>query len=156
MLHNVPSHLKKYPWIYHRLWKEVLWEWKGFNKNITWLSQPELKPRLINLNSSELWILLVLFLFSLKQQTAQVGGAIALSVLLTVFCNLAAVFTVPPLVAWIINFENVRLDPVKLLIKLVLTVLLPLLVCTIRIIVIWWEENKYQYTLNTILTHSRF
>ena len=95
-------------------------------------------------------------MFSLKQQTAQVGGAIALSVLLTVFCNLAAVFTVPPLVAWIINFENVRLDPVKLLIKLVLTVLLPLLVCTIRIIVIWWEENKYQYTLNTILTHSRF
>ncbi|CAH3154187.1 unnamed protein product [Pocillopora meandrina] len=60
--------------------------------------------------------------------TAQAGGAVALSVLLTVFCNLAAVFTVPPLVAWIINFENVRLDPVKLLIKLVLTVLLPLLV----------------------------
>lgn len=97
-----------------------------------------------------------MFLFSLKQQTAQAGGAVALSVLLTVFCNLAAVFTVPPLVAWIINFENVRLDPVKLLIKLVLTVLLPLLVCTIRIIVIWCEENKYQYTLNTILTHSRF
>ncbi|XP_022796369.1 probable sodium/metabolite cotransporter BASS4, chloroplastic [Stylophora pistillata] len=60
--------------------------------------------------------------------TAQAGGAVALSVLLTVFCNLAAVFTVPPLVAWIINFEDVRLDPVKLLIKLVLTVLLPLLV----------------------------
>jgi len=41
---------------------------------------------------------------------------------------LAAVFTVPPLVSWIIAFENVKLDPVKLLIKLVLTVLLPLLV----------------------------
>ena len=48
--------------------------------------------------------------------------------MLTVFCNLAAVFTVPPLVAWIIAFENVKLDPVKLLVKLVLTVLLPLLV----------------------------
>ena len=54
----------------------------------------------------------------------------ALSVMLTVFCNLAAVFTVPPLVAWIVDFENVRLDPVQLLVKLVLTVLLPLLVST--------------------------
>ena len=80
--------------------------------------------------------------FSLKQQTAQAGGAVALSVLLTVFYNLAAVFTVPPLVAWIINFENVRLDPVKLLIKLMLTVLLPLLVCVIRLIVIWCEEKS--------------
>lgn len=53
----------------------------------------------------------------------------ALSVMLTVICNLSAVFTVPPLVAWIIEFENVKLDPVQLLIKLVLTVLLPLLVC---------------------------
>ena len=83
------------------------------------------------MDSSALWILTISF-FSLKQQTAQAGGAVALSVLLTVFYNLAAVFTVPPLVAWIINFENVRLDPVKLLIKLVLTVLLPLLVCAIR------------------------
>ena len=58
------------------------------------------------------------------------------------FYNLAAVFTVPPLVAWIINFENVRLDPVKLLIKLMLTVLLPLLVCVIRLIVIWCEEKS--------------
>lgn len=48
--------------------------------------------------------------------------------MLTVICNLAAVFTVPPLVSWIIAFENVKLDPVKLLVKLVLTVLLPLLV----------------------------
>lgn len=73
---------------------------------------------------------------STNLQTAQAGGAVALSVLLTVFCNLAAVFTVPPLVAWIINFEDVRLDPVKLLIKLVLTVLLPLLVCAVRLIVV--------------------
>ena len=80
--------------------------------------------------------------FSLKQQTAQAGGAVTLSVLLTVFYNLAAVFTVPPLVAWIINFENVRLDPVKLLIKLMLTVLLPLLVCVIRLIVILCEEKS--------------
>ena len=85
---------------------------------------------------------LLFHFFSLKQQTAQAGGAVALSVLLTVFYNLAAVFTVPPLVAWIINFENVRLDPVKLLIKLVLTVLLPLLVCAIRLIVIWCEEES--------------
>lgn len=62
------------------------------------------------------------------QQTAQAGGAVALSVMLTVFCNLAAVFTVPPLVSWIIAFENVKLDPVQLLVKLILTVLLPLLV----------------------------
>ena len=54
----------------------------------------------------------------------------ALSVMLTVFCNLSAVFTVPPLVAWIVDFKNVRLDPVQLLVKLVLTVLLPLLVST--------------------------
>jgi len=60
--------------------------------------------------------------------TGQAGGAVALSVMLTVFCNLAAVFTVPPLVAWIVAFKNVRLDPVALLIKLILTVLLPLLV----------------------------
>jgi len=53
---------------------------------------------------------------------------VALSVMLTVICNLAAVFTVPPLVAWIIEFKNVRLDAVALLIKLILTVLLPLLV----------------------------
>lgn len=62
-------------------------------------------------------------------QTAQAGGAVALSVMLTVFCNLAAVFTVPPLVAWIIAFEDVKLDAIALLVKLVLTVLLPLLVC---------------------------
>ena len=49
--------------------------------------------------------------------------------MLTVFCNLAAVFTVPPLVAWIIAFEDVKLDAIALLVKLVLTVLLPLLVC---------------------------
>ncbi|KAJ7360594.1 hypothetical protein OS493_015702 [Desmophyllum pertusum] len=60
--------------------------------------------------------------------TAQAGGAVAISVMLTVFCNLAAVFTVPPLLSWIIAFENVKLDPVQLLIKLLLTVLLPLLV----------------------------
>ena len=66
------------------------------------------------------------------QQTAQAGGAVALSVMLTVVCNLAAVFTVPPLVSWIIAFENVKLDPVKLLVKLVLTVLLPLLVSVIE------------------------
>lgn len=60
--------------------------------------------------------------------TAQAGGAVALSVMLTVFCNLAAVFTVPPLVAWIIAFEDVKLDAIALLVKLVLTVLLPLLV----------------------------
>jgi len=64
--------------------------------------------------------------------TAQAGGAVALSVMLTVVCNLAAVFTVPPLVSWIIAFENVKLDSVKLLIKLVLTVLLPLLVSFIE------------------------
>ena len=51
-----------------------------------------------------------------------------MSVMLTVICNLAAVFTVPPLIAWIIAFENVTLDPIKLLVKLVLTVLLPVLV----------------------------
>ena len=56
----------------------------------------------------------------------------ALSVMLTVFCNLAAVFTVPPLLSWIIAFENVKLDPVQLLIKLLLTVLLPLLVGIMR------------------------
>ena len=55
-----------------------------------------------------------------------------MSVMLTVVCNLAAVVTVPPLVSWIIAFENVKLDPVKLLIKLVLTVLLPLLVSVIK------------------------
>jgi len=60
--------------------------------------------------------------------TGQAGGAVALSVMLTVICNLAAVFTVPPLVVWIIEFKNVRLDAVALLIKLILTVLLPLLV----------------------------
>ena len=54
----------------------------------------------------------------------------ALSVMLTVICNLSAVFTVPPLVAWMVDFENVKLDPVKLLVKLILTVLLPLLVRT--------------------------
>ena len=67
---------------------------------------------------------------SFCQQTGQAGGAVALSVMLTVFCNLAAVFTVPPLVAWIVAFKNVKLDPVALLIKLILTVLLPLLVST--------------------------
>ncbi|XP_068723360.1 uncharacterized protein [Montipora capricornis] len=60
--------------------------------------------------------------------TGQADGAVALSVMLTVICNLAAVFTVPPLVAWIVDFKNVKLDPINLLIKLVLTVLLPLLV----------------------------
>jgi len=45
---------------------------------------------------------------------------------------LAAVFTVPPLVSWIIAFKNVKLDPVKLLVKLLLTVLLPLLVSGIE------------------------
>ena len=54
----------------------------------------------------------------------------ALSVMLTVFCNLAAVFTVPPLVAWIIAFKDVKLDAIELLIKLIQTVLLPLLVRT--------------------------
>jgi len=53
---------------------------------------------------------------------------VALSVMLTVICNLASVFTVPPLVTWIIEFKNVKLDAVTLLIKLILTVLLPLLV----------------------------
>ena len=71
--------------------------------------------------------ILIVFLF---QQTGQAGGAVALSVMLTVICNLSAVFTVPPLVAWMIDFENVKLDPVKLLVKLILTVLLPLLVRT--------------------------
>jgi len=60
--------------------------------------------------------------------TGQAGGAVALSVMLTVICNLASVFTVPPLVTWIIEFKNVKLDAVTLLIKLILTVLLPLLV----------------------------
>lgn len=64
-----------------------------------------------------------------------------MSVMLTVVCNLAAVFTVPPLVSWIIAFENVKLDPVKLLIKLVLTVLLPLLVSVIK------EINNVTLTL---------
>ena len=51
--------------------------------------------------------------------------------LLTVFCNLAAAFTVPPLMAWIINFENIRLDLLTFFIKLLLTVLLPLLVSAV-------------------------
>ena len=71
---------------------------------------------------------------SFCQQTGQADGAVALSVMLTVICNLAAVFTVPPLVAWIVDFKNVKLDPINLLIKLVLTVLLPLLVCYIDIL----------------------
>ena len=54
--------------------------------------------------------------------------------MLTVICNLAAVFTVPPLMAWMLEFENVKLDPVKLLIKLLLTVLLPLLVCITKVL----------------------
>ena len=66
-----------------------------------------------------------------------------MSVMLTVVCNLAAVFTVPPLVSWIIAFENVKLDPVKLLIKLVLTVLLPLLVSVIKEIKKLWGCNMH-------------
>ncbi|KAL9974288.1 hypothetical protein ACROYT_G011305 [Oculina patagonica] len=60
--------------------------------------------------------------------SAQAGGAVALAVMLTVISNITAVFTIPPLITWIIAFDNVQLDPIKLLIKLILTVLPPLLV----------------------------
>ncbi|KAL9974287.1 hypothetical protein ACROYT_G011304 [Oculina patagonica] len=60
--------------------------------------------------------------------SAQAGGAVALAVMLTVISNVTAVFTIPPLITWIIAFDNVQIDPIKLLIKLILTVLPPLLV----------------------------
>ncbi len=78
-------------------------------------------------------VLSLMLLFTLSLQSAQAGGAVALAVMLTVISNITAVFTVPPLITWIIAFDNVRLDPFKLLIKLILTVLPPLLVSHIYV-----------------------
>jgi predicted Na+-dependent transporter len=51
-----------------------------------------------------------------------------LALMTTVVCNLMAVFTVPLMIKWLMSFEGVKIDVVQLLLKLILTVLLPLLV----------------------------
>ncbi|KXJ17867.1 putative sodium/metabolite cotransporter BASS4, chloroplastic [Exaiptasia diaphana] len=56
------------------------------------------------------------------------GGNAALALMTTVVCNLMAVFTVPLMIKWLMSFEGVKIDIVNLLVKLILTVLLPLLV----------------------------
>ncbi|XP_031555753.1 probable sodium/metabolite cotransporter BASS4, chloroplastic isoform X1 [Actinia tenebrosa] len=58
----------------------------------------------------------------------QAGGNAALALMTTVICNLMAVFTVPLMIKWLMSFEGVKIDIVQLLIKLILTVLVPLLV----------------------------
>lgn len=64
-----------------------------------------------------------------SQQVNQLGGNYALAVLLTVVCNVIGIFTVPPLMSWLLASETkVKLDIVNMLIKMLLTLLLPLLV----------------------------
>ena len=59
----------------------------------------------------------------------QLGGNYALAVLLTVVCNVVGIFTVPPLLSWLLASKTeVKLDIVGMLVKMLLTLLLPLLV----------------------------
>ncbi|XP_065185092.1 uncharacterized protein LOC135815693 [Sycon ciliatum] len=59
----------------------------------------------------------------------QLNGNYALALLLTVVCNLVGIGTVPGLLNWLAEFDaSVKLDAAKLLLKLVLTLLIPLLV----------------------------
>eukprot|EP00117_Sycon_ciliatum_P027660 scpid83563/ scgid22422/ len=59
----------------------------------------------------------------------QLNGNHVLALLLTVVSNLVGIGTVPGLLNWLAEFDaNVKLDAAKLLLKLVLTLLIPLLV----------------------------
>eukprot|EP00794_Sanderia_malayensis_P018973 gene18973-20880_t len=59
----------------------------------------------------------------------QLGGNYALAVLLTVVTNVVGIFTVPPMMSWLLSSSTeVKLDVVGMLTKMLLTLLLPLLV----------------------------
>lgn len=59
----------------------------------------------------------------------QLNGHFALAVLLTVVCNIVGIFTVPPFLKWLL-FQNlsVSFNIPALLLKLSLTILLPVIV----------------------------
>ncbi|EDO45921.1 predicted protein [Nematostella vectensis] len=59
---------------------------------------------------------------------AQAGGNSTLALMTTIICNIMAVFIVPPMMKWLMSVQGVQIDVLNLLLKLVLTVLLPLLV----------------------------
>ncbi|XP_032240882.2 probable sodium/metabolite cotransporter BASS4, chloroplastic [Nematostella vectensis] len=59
---------------------------------------------------------------------SQAGGNATLALVTTIVCNLMAVFTLPVTMKWLMSFEGVKLDAINLLVKLLLTVLLPLVV----------------------------
>jgi len=60
--------------------------------------------------------------------TQQANGNYALAVLLTVVTNVLAVFTIPGMLAWLADFNDVSLDVGQLILKLVYLVLIPIIV----------------------------
>ena len=87
---------------------------------------------------------------------AQAGGNSTLALLLTVICNMTSVFTAPPMISWLMKFKGVKLDFVQLLIKLVLTVLLPLVVSLTRLILAKLKLNplRARWPMEPVLISS--
>ena len=61
--------------------------------------------------------------------TQQANGNYALALMLTVVTNICATFTIPPMLSWLGDVsDEVSLDVASLILKLTLTVLIPLIV----------------------------
>jgi predicted Na+-dependent transporter len=67
--------------------------------------------------------------------TEQAGGNVILSLILTVVANIVGIFTVPPILGWLVDFDNVggqddaaaiQLDVGQLVLKLVYTLFIPI------------------------------
>lgn len=61
-------------------------------------------------------------------QTSLAGGDVTVALLLTVTTNTLGVVTVPLMATWLVSVKNVKIDEVSLLVKLLCTVLVPLIV----------------------------
>ena len=102
----------------------------------------------------------------LLHQVNQLGGNYALAVLLTVVCNVVGIFTVPPLLSWLLASKTeVSLDIVGMLVKMLLTLLLPLLVSfcfeiflLCAVLIVTYNSSSFNgYILSLhVLIHSSF
>ncbi|EDO43375.1 predicted protein, partial [Nematostella vectensis] len=81
---------------------------------------------------------------------SQAGGNATLALVTTIVCNLMAVFTLPVMMKWLMSFEGVKLDAINLLVKLLLTVLLPLV--NLRYLLEWYlPPQNLRYLLEWYL-----
>ena len=65
-----------------------------------------------------------------SSRMSQAGGNNTLALLMVLVTNVASVFTIPPLLSWLGDLgTDIHLNLEKIILNLVLTILVPLIVC---------------------------